>query len=82
MKHNPIQFPDGCPEKLYKPEGFYRQKLGGARTLLAKEEKGLFQARPHPGVGGEGGEGCYHAGYPDSVDNSSLKGLRSIPGRN
>ena len=25
-------------------EGFYRQKEGGARRLLAKEEKELFQA--------------------------------------
>lgn len=32
---------------LYKPEGFYGQKLSRTRTLLTKEEKGLFQARAH-----------------------------------
>lgn len=26
-------------------EGFYRQKPGGMRKLLAKEKKGLFEAR-------------------------------------
>lgn len=29
-------------EEFYKRESSYRQKEGGAKTLLAKEKKGLF----------------------------------------
>lgn len=35
-------------QELYKVKGFYRQKEGGARKLLAEEKKGLFQARNSP----------------------------------
>lgn len=36
----------GRSEQVYKTDGFYRKVRGaGARKLLAKEEKELFQAR-------------------------------------
>lgn len=46
-------------------EGFYRQREGGARKLLAKEKKGLFLGPSFSGVGlggvGREPQGFYHA---------------------
>ena len=43
---------EGCSKELYRMEGFDSRRR--ARNLLAKEEKGLFQARSSSLVGGSG----------------------------
>lgn len=51
-------------------EGFYRQKLGSMRKLLAKEKKLLFQVKSP--FFGEGQQGSCQAGDLTSVDQEFL----------
>lgn len=56
MGQRPIQQIKGCSEEAYKMAGFYRQKEGGVRKLLAKTRKDCFR----PGYllrGGKEGRG-------------------------
>ena len=53
-------------------EGFYRQREGGARKLLAKEKKELFEARSSSILGGSKQQESY-ADYLTSADQVYLK---------
>lgn len=37
-----IEQTEECTKDFYEMEGFYRQKRGGIRKLLAKEDRGLL----------------------------------------
>ena len=69
---HPISKERTAPE-LYKIEGFNR-KEGGAGKLLAREKKGLFQARS-PTFPHRGARGSYYAD-----DLISLGGMEKAPG--